>query len=76
MLLLLLVEMLLFAMAFTRKCHTMRSGVKSHSRVGPQAAVAGMSLVGKYKNTHASTCNHTYLYTYTQHTQDNKDCVM
>lgn len=28
--LLLLVEMLLFAMAFTRKCHTKHSGIKGH----------------------------------------------
>ena len=53
--------MLLFTMAFTRKCHTKHSGIsRATLRVGPQAAASKMHM--RYKNTH------TYALTPTIHT--------
>lgn len=66
--LLLLVEMLLFAMAFTRKCHTKHSGIKGHS----QGRAPGCSnqdehsaQIQKHPPLHILSYIHTYIDTRT-----------
>lgn len=62
--LLLLVEMLLFAMAFTRKCHTKHSGIKGHS----QGRAPGSSNQDEHSAQIQSRLHmhiHTFMYTHT-----------